>query len=323
MQMQKVVLGVILLFAVFTLYSLIDIITISRTEKEPVVTEAPPPAATKKETISLKEKKRRFIQMILPTVQRVKEQLDAEYAVVKAVAANAERSEAEEAWLQRMMERYNVTGIPCLLRRMHTHPVSLVVAQAALETGWGSSRFFKEANNIFGIWSYNRNEPRMAASELRGEKTIYVKKFASYDTAVRGYFKMIGSSYAYKQFREARIQTDNPFELLRYLRRYSELRDEYVARLYYVIKSNKLYTYDKPAYQPIALADIIPEYVAQKQEEVEQKKALEQQMLALNEVKVDQEEAESLPCDGEEEQVKFTLPAPVPSTEAPARSSLP
>ena len=46
-------------------------------------------------------------------------------------------------------------------------------------------------------------------------------------------------------------------------------------------------------------------------------------MLALNEVKVDQEEAESLPCDGEEEQVKFTLPAPVPSTEAPARSSLP
>ena len=112
---------------------------------------------------------------------------------------------------------------------------------------------------------------------------------------------MIGSGYAYAGFRQARMKTDNPFELLRHLRHYSELRDEYVARLYRVIKSNKLYRYDDPAYGPMALSAIIPEYVAMKREAAEKKR--EQELLALNEVKTESQEDENAPaapCDENE-----------------------
>ncbi|UFS63695.1 glucosaminidase domain-containing protein [Sulfurimonas sp. HSL-3221] len=326
--MQKFILGVAAIALAFTLYTLYDIITSSPAENEPV--EAPNgtetvtanPVLYPEPTLSARERKDRFIRQILPAVQAVKAELDAEYARAKMLINKPGRTTAEEAWLQEQMQRYNVAGYPCLLRSMHTHPVSLVIAQAALETGWGSSRFFKVANNVFGIWSYNKHEPRIAASEQRGTKTIYVKKFATLNDAIRGYFKMIGKGYAYSGFRRARYQTDNPFELLRHLRRYSELRDEYVARLYYVMKANKLYTYDTPSYAPIALVDIVPEYVAQKMEEAEKKKASEQQMCALNEVKVEGEEREPVPCE-EEPETNLTRPAPGLSTVSPARSFRP
>lgn len=315
--MQKVVLGTVLLLFLVTLVSLVDsIITTYRTKKAPALTALPSPAKTThtpKKHESIEEKKRRFIHTILPSVQKVKAQLDAEYAKAAALASKKQRSAEETQWLEQMMARYNVGGTPCLLKRMRTHPVSLVIAQAALETGWGTSRFFQDAKNIFGIWSYHPDEPRIPASQQRGSKTVYVKKYASYDDAVRGYFKMIASGYAYSAFRDARMKTQNPFELLRYLRHYSELRDEYVARLYYVIKANKLYQYDDPAYRPVALSKIIPEYVAMKRKEKEE------EILALNEVKVAPETIESpRPCEK-----TLTRQAPERSTQAPARSSLP
>jgi Bax protein len=326
--MQKFVLGVLTITLAFTLYSLYDIITSSPDENESLeaplktkpVTAKPKPKTVPK--VSARANKARFIKQILPAVQAVKAELDGEYARARELIGKPVRTADEEAWLQRQMKRYNVAGYPCLLRSMHTHPVSLVIAQAALETGWGSSRFYKEANNVFGIWSYNPNEPRIPASEQRGSKTIYVKKFASLDDAIRGYFKMIAKGYAYSGLRRARTQTDNPFELLRHLRRYSELRDEYVARLYYVLKANKLYNYDTPSYAPTALVDIVPEYVAQKMEEAAKKKAAEQQMFALNEVKVETEEEEPVPCE-EEVEANLTRPAPGLSTVSPARSFRP
>jgi len=308
--MQKFVLGAVLALVGLTVYTLVDIIASSGTEKESpktaVLPEKPLPQAkaAPKPRPSLKAKKQRFIESILPAVRDVKAQLDAEYAEAKRLAETETRTPAEEAWLDAKMRQYNVNGIPCLLRRMHTHPVSLVIAQAALETGWGSSRFFKEANNVFGIWSYHSDEPRIAASSARDGKTIYVKKFDTLSDGIRGYFSMISSGYAYSTFRQARMRTDNPFELLRYLRHYSELRDEYVARLYYVMKSNKLYRYDDPSYGPTTLAAIVPEYVAQKREAASKKRESEErQLLALDEVKGEScppENNATVSCEDEE-----------------------
>jgi Bax protein len=308
--MQKFVLGAVLAIIGLTLYTLVDIITSSGTEKEsPQSAAVSEQAAVRAEPkpkprYTLKEKKQRFIEQILPAVRKVKSQLDGEYAKAKKLSTTDPLTEDEAAWLRQKMAQYNVSGMPCLLRRMHTHPVSLVIAQAALETGWGSSRFFNEANNVFGIWSYHSDEPRIPASRTREGKTIYVKKFDTLSDGIRGYFSMISGGYAYSSFRKARLRTDNPFELLRYLRHYSELRDEYVARLYYVMKANKLYRYDDPSYRPIALASIVPEYVAQKREEAERKQESEaHQMLALDEVKIEShpsEEEAARPCEEEE-----------------------
>ncbi len=71
---------------------------------------------------------------------------------------------------------------------MKTHPVSIVLAQAAIESAWGESRFFKKGNNIFGMWSYNRKEPRMRARETRNGKPVYLKKYRSLSDAIDDYF---------------------------------------------------------------------------------------------------------------------------------------
>lgn len=316
--MQKFILGVVAAFFLVTLYALYDIIAASGGRDAETVSRKPAPErslkkpAEKKERLSTAQKKKRFIAKIRPAVARVKARLDAQYAKALALSTKPERSPEETAWLAEKMHRYNVSDIPGLLRRMHTHPISLVIAQAALETGWGTSRFYREANNVFGIWSYNTREPRMAASETRDGKRVYVRKYASLDAAIEGYFYMIANVRAYADFRAARMRTDNPFLLLKHLRKYSELRDKYVARLYYVLRSNQLYTYDSPGYQPIALAKIIPEYVHQKNEEAAR------QILALNALK---RETPEMAANAYGEANLTTVPAP--STAAPAPSLLP
>lgn len=195
--------------------------------------------------------KRIFLEKTIAAIIKVKKRLDAQYDMVYKLSLKKRLTPSEKATIDRLKKSYKVDGVPCLLKRLRTHPVSIVIAQAALETGWGSSRFYREANNIFGIWSYNKNEPRIAAGVQRnGEKTIYVKKYPNLEASIEGYYRMMAKGHAYAEFRTARLHTDNPFELIPYLDHYSELRHEYVKRLYSVIKSNKFYMLDDPQYHP-------------------------------------------------------------------------
>ena len=224
------------------------------------------PAEPDEQPLSTAERKKRFIEQTLPAILRVKNELDQIHGYVLQLSKKESLTPGERRFVNSLKERYKVDGIPCLLRRLRTHPASIVLAQAALESGWGTSRFYREANNIFGIWSYNKKEPRLAAGQTRSGKTIYVKKYKTLDDSIRGYFKMMATGYAYDRFREARQKEQNPFLLIRHLDHYSELREEYVKRLYHVIRSGRFYRYDSPSFQPIPLAQIIPEYL-KKQEE--------------------------------------------------------
>jgi Bax protein len=265
---MKAISAIILLFfAIILVLALYDAPSKVAPPKEPVVEVAPPPPKPEpKKPMSVKERKKHFVETTLPAILRVKAELDKKYEHVLALSQKETLSDSERSSIEQLKQQYKVEGIPCLLNRLRTHPVSIVLAQAALETGWGTSRFYTEANNIFGIWSYNKNEPRIAASETRGAKTIYVKKYASLDASIEGYFKMMATGRAYKAFREARKNEANPFKLIAHLTHYSELREEYVKRLYSVIKSNRFYQYDVPTFKPIALDQIIPEYVRQQEE---------------------------------------------------------
>jgi uncharacterized FlgJ-related protein len=206
-------------------------------------------SASKTPAVTSKSK-RLFLNKTVAAIKKVKARLDAEYRMVYELSLKEHLTPDEEATIQLLKVRYKAKGYPCLLKRLHTHPVSVVIAQAALESGWGSSRFYREANNIFGVWSYNPNEPRVAAGVPReGEKTIYVKKYPDLEASIEGYFRMIAKGRAYKKFRTARLHTDNPFEIIPYLNHYSELRHEYIRRLYHVIRSNKFYELDDVSYQ--------------------------------------------------------------------------
>ncbi len=204
-----------------------------------------------------RKSKRQFIEKTITAVQKVKAKLDAEFDFVYKMSQKEGYTKEENAHLQRLKKSYRVKGIPCLLRRLKTHPTSIVVAQAALETGWGSSRFYREANNIFGVWSFNKNEPRLAAGVKRnGKHTIYVKKFKTLDQSIEAYYRMMATNRHYKKLRSIRLHTDNPFEIIPFLDHYSELRHQYVKRLYYVMKANKFYELDNPQFQPPGWSNI-------------------------------------------------------------------
>jgi Bax protein len=253
-------LTAILMLALYDTPSKVATIT-----ESPVLQETVEPAKKPaKKPLSVAQKKKRFIEKTLPAILRVKAELDEEYEYVLQLSQKPQLSPTEQAIIETLKLRYNVKGIPCLLKRMRTHPVSIVLAQAALETGWGTSRFYNEANNIFGIWSYNAKEPRLAAGENRGEKTIYVKKYSNLEQSIEGYFRMMATGHAYSNFRDARLNEQNPFKLIPHLGHYSELRDEYVKRLYHVIRSNRFYHFDTPSYKPIPLTQVIPDYVQQR-----------------------------------------------------------
>ena len=192
--------------------------------------------------ITAKEKKARFYYLVVPAVYKVYNELLVEYNELKS-AIDANRTIPQLATLKSI---YNVKTKRELLLALKPHPKSIVLAQAAIESAWGTSRFFREANNIFGIWSKSSKEKRIAAAQKRGgTRTIWLRKFDTLEESVREYYKMIGRVKTYKKLRNYRYTTDNVFEIIKGLDKYSEMGKKYVTSLSKVIKHNKLTKFDK------------------------------------------------------------------------------
>ena len=195
--------------------------------------------------LQVSEKKQKFFHMILPAILISKANLKLKRERVLSLVSTPkeELAENDREFLEDLYKTYKTTDNKKLLSRLKTHPVSIILAQAAIESAWGESRFFKEGNNIFGMWSYNKNEPRIKTHSNRNGKAIYVKKYASISDAIDDYFIVIGRG-AYKSFRKHRDITDNPLELVKYLVNYCELSN-YPTKLKKFIVHNKLRKFDE------------------------------------------------------------------------------
>jgi len=195
--------------------------------------------------LQVSEKKQKFFHMILPAILISKENLKLKRERVLSLMSTPieELTKDDKEFLEGLYKKYKTTNNKKLANRLKTHPVSIILAQAAIESAWGESRFFKKGNNIFGMWSYNKNEPRIKALGTRNGKAIYVKKYASVSDAIDDYFMVIGRG-AYKSFRQHRNITDNPLELVKYLVNYCELSN-YPNKLKKFIVHNKLRKFDK------------------------------------------------------------------------------
>lgn len=193
------------------------------------------------EHMSSKEKKARFFYLIIPSVHKVHSELQAQYKRINSdINSNNNTQEIENLKLE-----YRVDTDLELLKALKPHPPSIVIAQAAMESAWATSRFFTQANNVFGMWSANKNEPRMAASEKRnGTKTIWLRKFYSIEDSIREYYKLIGRGKHFKELRELRYLTDYPLAIITKLDKYSEIGDRYAFELLNIINYNKLTQYD-------------------------------------------------------------------------------
>ena len=193
--------------------------------------------------MTVKEKKDRFRSLIVPAVNSVYEELDTLYIETKHYIGKNHKYYRKN--IEKLKKQYHASSDNDLLKRIKPHPRSITIAQAAMESAWATSRFFREANNIFGVWSNNKDEPRIAAGQTRGTKTIWLKKYANVEDSIRDYYKTLATARAYKAFRDLKMRTNNPYRLVKKLNHYSELGEKYGEELTKVIKYNKFYLYDK------------------------------------------------------------------------------
>jgi len=190
--------------------------------------------------MTVQEKKARFRALIVPAVENVYTSLMTRYKKIKTAIDTGETN----AEIDKLKVEYKATTNEQLLMALKPHPKSIAIAQAAIESSWATSRFFRIANNVFGVWSFNKDEPRVAALKKRGDKTIWVKKYDSIEEAIYDYYRTVGRSGAFAQFRQTRMQTNNPFILVTKLDHYSEKGSLYGKELTAIIKFNKFDKYD-------------------------------------------------------------------------------
>ncbi len=191
--------------------------------------------------VSVSEKKKRFYTLMIPAVHRAYSELMKEYRTVRNDIINGSNPQK----IVKLKKYYNVKTDEELLAALKPHPKSIALAQAAIESGWGTSRFFKEANNIFGMWSVNKNDKRIAAAQQRkGNKTIWLRKFDTIEESIKEYYKLMARGNAYRDFRTLKGQTDNVYKMVKKLDRYSEKGQEYVDQISSVIKYNDLTKFD-------------------------------------------------------------------------------
>lgn len=192
--------------------------------------------------MSVAEKKERFYHLLVPAVQKVHDELMRDYHKVQKDSIY-NRKDNDFTELKRM---YKVKTTQELLIAMKPHPQSIVIAQAAMESAWGTSRFFREAKNVFGMWSKNPKEPRIAAGIKRnGNYTVWLRKFDTVEDSIRAYYMLMGNGKHFKEFRQTRYETDDVFKILKKLDKYSEIGHLYGEELASMIRFNKLQKYDK------------------------------------------------------------------------------
>ena len=155
-------------------------------------------------------------------------------------------------WLFEVSEKYNYTesSIGRLLIRVDIVPISLALSQAAIESGWGSSRYMNEGNAIFGQYTYDSKNGIKPRERANGKK-FFVKRFATLSESVRSYLKNINTHQAYEDFRQERRKLRMNGDslsgnvLANYLENYSERNQAYVDDLKLLIETNNFMKFDK------------------------------------------------------------------------------
>jgi len=208
-------------------------------------------------------RKQIFIEYLLPHVNSVNRTLEIRRYHVNELynfhIAGHDLKFYQRKWLRKIAREYGIkfTNISDkeiwnqLRQRVEPIPTSLVLAQAALESGWGGSRFAQQGNNLFGHWCYISGCG--IVPERRNEGEIHeVRRFATVQESIWQYAHNLNTHNAYDSFRYLRnrervlyngaIRSD---VVAKGLKKYSSLGDEYIQRVLSVISGNNLNRFDK------------------------------------------------------------------------------
>ena len=206
-----------------------------------------------------KKRKEFFIQIVLPLIIKENNNIRKDRKTLFNIINKSNNSEAEKKWLEKKYKQYGVRfkDLSTLKIRIDEIPVSLAIAQAAKETGWGTSRFAQEGNALFGQWTWSGEglKPK-EADENKGHK---VMKFNVLQASVRAYQRNLNTHSSYKAFRKARAELrdlDKPLDsivLSKYLNKYAETGNQYVEVLQKIILQNKLKDFDDAKLLPSSI----------------------------------------------------------------------
>ena len=202
------------------------------------------------------ERKKAFFDYLRPAVQFQNQLVRERRVILKGIEITLKSSQSLNKSQQRYMDlvraRYKVpedlselAAVEILMRRMDTIPVSMVLAQAALESAWGQSRFAREANNLFGQWCFSKGCGMVPNSRPEGE-TYEVATFDSVDQEIAAYFQNIIAFHRYsaiRDIREAARRIRKPLlghDMVAGIEAYSTRGEDYIKELRHIISYNQL-----------------------------------------------------------------------------------
>jgi len=210
-----------------------------------------------KDVREVKVRKAIFFKTVLPLVLQVNEEISAErdrlWQVRFDKSMGRKLDAVDRLWLAVMSDKYKVKrgDIDALMQRVDIVPPSLALAQAAEESGWGTSRFAREGNAIFGQWTYSKKVDGIKPLEREEGQSHRIRAFDSLLDSVRAYARNLNTHRAYRAFRKERAtlrRGGKPIDGLRLtttLTSYSERGEDYVRTLRTIMSANALEKFDK------------------------------------------------------------------------------
>lgn len=198
------------------------------------------------------DRKKLFIKVILPLVIYENNKILEDRNYLNQISSEKSLSEQETVWLDKKLKEYKVKAgdIEELKKRMDVIPPSLAIAQAAYETGWGTSRFAMEGNSLYGARTWKKGKG-IVPNDRGEEQKFEVLSFKIIRASISSYKKNLNTHQSYNEFRKARAMQRKEknrvfgLELSQYLNKYSEIGDVYVQRLKKIIEQNSLTDFDE------------------------------------------------------------------------------
>ena len=206
-----------------------------------------------------KKKRELFIKIVLPLILDENKKITEDREKLFKILGKNFNTVGERVWLNRRFKEYKIEDhdLAKLKMRMDNIPVSIALAQAANESGWGTSRFALEGNALFGQWTWSKKG--ILPKEQDPDQTHKIMQFQILKASVRAYKNNLNTHNAYKEFREvrARLRQDEiqitGLDLTKYLKNYASIGEKYVAILDDIIKRNSLTDFDKANLLPTKL----------------------------------------------------------------------
>ena len=209
-----------------------------------------------------KTKRELFIKIILPLILDENNKIIEDREKLFKILSKNFNTVGERVWLKRRFKEYKIEDqdLTELKMRMDIIPVSIAIAQAANESGWGTSRFALEGNALFGQWTWSKKG--ISPKNKDPNQTHKVLQFQILKASVRAYKNNLNTHNAYSEFREnrARLRQKNNqitgLELTKYLKNYASIGEKYVSILESIITKNSLTDFDKANLLPTKLREV-------------------------------------------------------------------